>query len=573
MTQKFNVRCPINVGCVQACSTKSVRVCENLMCGISAVFGEPDASVARARVLAMSKLQRHRGPDWSGVYVHGACALAHERLAIVGADSGAQPILHDGCALTVNGEIYNHAELKANLGLPSSGSDCDVIIPLYRKYGPDFVHMLDGMFAFVLYDERSQTHVAARDHMGKVPLYCPPGHTAYASEMKALQHPDDVVRVFPPGHVYCSCDALLKRWYAPAWLTAPTPTTPVPLQDLRASLEAAVAKRLLTCDRDVPWGVLLSGGLDSSLIAAIACRLAPGGARSVHTFSIGAAGSSSPDVAAAAQVAAFLGTQHHSFEFTLQEGLDALSDVIYHIETFDTTTVRASTPMYLLARRVKALGIKMVLSGEGSDEVFGGYLYFHKAPNAAEFHAETVRKLQSLHLYDCLRANKSTAAWGVEARMPFLDRAFLDLAMGMNVCDKLCGECGGGQMEKSVLRRAFEGYLPEAILWRQKEQFSDGVGYGWIGALKAHAEHTMAVDDVVALSAPTKESALYRRIFNAHFLSESAGQTVPHGPSVACSTPAAIAWDAAFQRLAEASGGECSGRAVNVHQRHEAHVV
>lgn len=538
------------------------------MCGISAVFGEPDAAVARVRVLAMSRLQRHRGPDWSGVYVHGLCALAHERLAIVGTDSGAQPILHDGCALTVNGEIYNHVALKAALGLPSSGSDCEVIIPLYRKYGPDFVHMLDGMFAFVLYDERSQTHVAARDHMGKVPLYCTPDHTAYVSEMKALQHLAQV-RVFPPGHVYCSTDALLKRWYAPDWLTAKTtPTTPLPLQDLRESLEAAVAKRLLTCDRDVPWGVLLSGGLDSSLVAAIACRLAPGGASSVHTFSIGVAGASSPDVAAAAQVAAFLGTQHHSFEFTLQEGLDALSDVIYHIETFDTTTVRASTPMYLLARRVKAMGIKMVLSGEGSDEVFGGYLYFHKAPNAAEFHAETVRKLQSLHLYDCLRANKSTAAWGVEARMPFLDRAFLDLAMGMNVGAKLCGECGGGQMEKSVLRRAFEGYLPSALLWRQKEQFSDGVGYGWIGALKAEAERTVGVDDVVALGAPTKESAMYRRIFNAHFASESAGHTVPHGPSVACSTPAAIAWDAAFQRLAEASGGECSGRAVNVHQQH-----
>lgn len=539
------------------------------MCGIAAVFSGPHGNgVNRAQVMEMSKVQRHRGPDCSGVWVNKTAALAHERLAIVDPSSVPQPICAQNCVLTVNGEIYNHVELKHELGLPIGGSDCEVIIPLYKKYGVECVSKLDGMFAFVLYDTETDTHIAARDHMGKVPMYVAGNSDeilVYASEMKALTlHNWTNIRVFPTGTVWHN--NAMTTWYAPAWLTQPSAALDIiqsaSAEELRVSLTRAVKKRLMS---DVPWGILLSGGLDSSLVAAIACREVP--PSSIHTFSIGLRGS--PDTAAAIKVSEFLGTTHHAFEFTPDEGLDALSDVVYHTETYDVTTIRASTPMYLLARKIKALGIKMVLSGEGSDEIFGGYLYFHKAPTAAEFHDETVRKLKSLHLYDCLRANKSMAAWGVEARMPFLDTEFLELAMGrINPVDKMCGST---KIEKFILRNAFAGYLPHEILWRQKEQFSDGVGYAWIDSLKARAELQAELLQAQCLNGgnngtttvASKESQMYMQMFSLRFSSsQSAARTVPTGPSVACSTPAAIAWDAAFQRDGAA---DPSGRSVAVH--------
>jgi asparagine synthase (glutamine-hydrolysing) len=540
------------------------------MCGISALFcknsGFESADAVRALASAMSELQRHRGPDNHGVFMHLTpeltVVLAHERLAIVGIE-GEQPFIQDGISVTVNGEIYNHLALKEELGMPAGGSDCTVLIPMYKKYGPAFVERLDGMFAFVLFDSVQSAYLVARDHMGKVPLYShdTPHTHSFASEMKAFKGQDmSKVQVFPPGHYYWSKEEQFTQWYAPAWFNeAVLPVRSVSAEELRDALESSVKKRMMS---DVPWGVLLSGGLDSSLVAAIACRHV-GDPKLVHTFSIGLEGS--PDLAAAQRVADYLGTTHHAFRFTVQEGLDALQDVVYHIETYDVTTTRASTPMYLMAKQIQALNMKMVLSGEGSDELFGGYLYFHKAPDASSFYKETVQKLKNLHLYDCLRANKSMAAWGVECRTPFLGRAFVDLVMSMDPRDKMCGVNGGNRMEKHALRAAFEGYLPHDVLWRQKEQFSDGVGYNWIDGLKAQAATYCATTPRSSLSVinppHTDEGRMIRAAFDAHF--KDAAHTVPGGPSVACSTPAALEWDAAFKRLGGL--GECSGRAVDVH--------
>ncbi len=550
------------------------------MCGIVAVLGVDTASrpELRAQVVERAGRLRHRGPDWSGIEVQPRAILAHERLGIVDPESGHQPILDDSgeLALTVNGEIYNHRDLRARLAdYPfRTRSDCEVILPLYREKGEDCLHDLDGVFAFVLSDAETGEFIAARDPMGVVPLYfgeARDGSLWFASELKALTGVCERFGVFPPGHVWSSRTGGLRRWYEPAWFEPEVPTTPSNPALLRQAFEDAVVKRLMS---DVPWGVLLSGGLDSSLVASVASRHATrrieeGEASAawwprMHTFCIGLEGS--PDLAAAQKVADFLDTVHHPFTYTVQEGIDALSEVVRHLETYDVTTIRASTPMFLMARKIKALGIKMVLSGEGADEIFGGYLYFHKAPDAVEFHHETVRKLQTLHLYDCLRANKSTAAWGVEVRTPFLDRGFLDYSQGFDPTDKMSStHPEGRRIEKHVLRAAFDDpdnpWLPEDVLWRQKEQFSDGVGYGWIDGLKDHAEEQVS-DDLLAEAAsrfpyntpPTKEAYFYRSLFERHFPQKSAVQSVPGGPSIACSTPVAIAWDEAFANMADPSG-------------------
>ena len=553
------------------------------MCSILGVHdARPGADVRPLRPLALSlsALQRHRGPDWSGVFEAPACLLVHERLAIVDPAGGAQPLRSaDGrLALAVNGEIYNHRELAASLAGTyefTSGSDCEVINALYRQEGPGAVAKLNGIFAFALWDEDAGRLLVARDPLGVCPLYW--GHDGagrlwVASEMKALARLCEDVAIFPPGHVYDSASGELVRYHRPAWRDyAATQGRAAADGELRRAFEAAVHRQLMT---DVPYGVLLSGGLDSSLVAACAAKFArqriEDGDRSeawwprLHSFAIGLPGS--PDLAAAEKAAAALGTVHHGFTYTLEEGLDALPEVIRHIESFDVTTVRASTPMYLLARRIRAMGVKMVLSGEGSDEIFGGYLYFHKAPDAREFHAECVRKLDALHQFDCLRANKAMMAWGVEARVPFLDLDFLDLAMSLDAEAK---RCGNGRIEKALLREAFAGALPDAILWRQKEQFSDGVGYGWIDGLKAAA--AARVSDAMLAEAPlrfpvnppaTKEAYWYRELFERQFPGEACARTVPAGKSIACSSPAAIAWDAAFAAAADPSGRAVAG----VHQ-------
>lgn len=550
------------------------------MCSILGVHdARPGADVRPLRPLALSlsALQRHRGPDWSGVFEAPACLLVHERLAIVDPAGGAQPLRSaDGrLALAVNGEIYNHRELAAGLDAPwefTSGSDCEVINALYRQEGPGAVARLNGIFAFALWDEEAKRLVVARDPLGVCPLYW--GHDGagrlwLASELKALARLCENVAIFPPGHVYDSASGELVRYHRPAWrdheATRGRAAAP---GELREAFEAAVHRQLMS---DVPYGVLLSGGLDSSLVAACAAKFArqriEDGDRSeawwprLHSFAIGLPGS--PDLAAAEKAAAALGTVHHGFTYTLEEGLDALPEVIRHIESYDVTTVRASTPMYLLARRIKAMGVKMVLSGEGSDEIFGGYLYFHKAPDAREFHAECVRKLDALHQLDCLRANKAMMAWGVEARVPFLDLEFLDLAMSLDAEAK---RCGGGRIEKALLREAFAGALPDDILWRQKEQFSDGVGYGWIDGLKAAAE--ARVGDAMLAEAPlrfpvnpptTKEAYWYRELFERQFPGEACARTVPGGKSIACSSPAALAWDASFAANADPSGRAVAG--------------
>ncbi len=542
------------------------------MCGIACVLDiQSDPRDMRERAVAMARLLRHRGPDWSGLYADEHAALAHERLSIVDVEHGAQPLVDaaNNLVLAVNGEIYNHKSLRAELaGYPfKTSSDCEPVIPLYERFGVDCLNRLSGIFAFVLYDRRQNDFLIARDPIGVIPLYtgrdeC--GNLHVASEMKALikfcRHIED----FPPGHYLTRQTPQPVRYYQPSWTEyRGSDGKPCDLGELRSSLESAVHQQLMS---DVPYGVLISGGLDSSLVAAITQRFAPYRVEEgdkvaawwprLHSFCIGLEGS--PDVAKARTVATAIGTVHHEFIFTIAEGLDALRDVIYHIESYDVTSIRASTPMYLMMRRIKAMGIKMVLSGEGADEVFGGYLYFHKAPNAREFHEETVRKLSMLHKYDCLRANKTSAAWGIEIRVPFLDREFLEVAMACDAKDKMVGP---GRMEKYPLRKAFEGYLPEEILWRQKEQFSDGVGYGWIDALKAHADRL--VSDVQMKNAhyrfphnppTTKESYLYRDIFESHFPGESAAACVPGGPSIACSTPTAIAWDASFARNSDPSG-------------------
>ncbi|MGN6519004.1 MAG: asparagine synthase B [Dokdonella sp.] len=557
------------------------------MCSIFGLFDlQPGDDLAglRARALELSQRQRHRGPDWSGVYVDTGVILVHERLAIVDPASGAQPLRSrdDTLALAVNGEIYNHGELRAEHAYDyTSGSDCEVINALYRAAGTQspatWLGQLNGIFAFALWDSAAQRYLIARDPVGVCPLYW--GHDAegrlcVASEMKALVGLCADIAAFPPGHVYDSADGSLHRWYEKPWREhAYTSGRRVEPRVLRDAFERAVHRQLMT---DVPYGVLLSGGLDSSLVAACAARYArqriEDGDRSeawwprLHSFAIGLEGS--PDLAAAKIAADALGTVHHGFVYSFWEGLDALPEVIRHIESYDVTTVRASTPMYLLARRIKAMGVKMVLSGEGSDEIFGGYLYFHKAPSAQAFHEETVRKLDALHCYDCLRANKAMMAWGVEARVPFLDLEFLDVAMTMDASEKMAGMNADGsrRIEKAVLREAFAGALPDAILWRQKEQFSDGVGYGWIDGLKAHAEQVVGDREFAAAAsrwpsnAPvTKEAYLYRRIFERYFPGEACAATVPGGKSIACSSPAALAWDPAFAKAADPSGRSVAG--------------
>ncbi|MFW5927138.1 MAG: asparagine synthase B [Wenzhouxiangella sp.] len=540
------------------------------MCSILGMFDIPAGRRGlRGLALEASRRQRHRGPDWSGIYVHDHAIIVHERLAIVDIESGAQPLLSpdERQVLGVNGEIYNHRALRAECGDYEfrTGSACEVILALYRKFGTGFLGKLNGIFAFVLFDEIEQRYLVARDPVGVMPLYYgrdDEGMLWVASEMKAIEPDCHQVEIFPPGHLLDSATGM-KRWYKPVWRQFGQADRPADPVQLRHSLEDAVHRQLMS---DVPYGVLLSGGLDSSLIAAIARRYAERRVESddtelawwprLHSFAIGLP--DSPDLAAARIAADAIGTEHHEFHYTIQEGLDALDDVIAHIETCDVTTVRASTPMFLLARRIKAMGIKMVLSGEGADEIFGGYLYFHKAPDARAFHEETVRKLDKLHLFDCLRANKSMAAWGVEARVPFLDLEFLDTAMSIHPAAKMPGP---DRPEKAILREAGEGLLPDEILWRQKEQFSDGVGYGWIDALKEFAEQEVSDRELAEaerrfpLNPPAgKEAYLYRRLFERHFPSPAAAATVPCGPSVACSTPEAMAWDDSFGQLADPSG-------------------
>ena len=542
------------------------------MCGIVCAYNDKiQMEELRPQLLSMSKRIRHRGPDWSGIHVAEHAILAHERLAIVDPTSGKQPLYSEDkkLVLAANGEIYNHRELRKQTTKYAyqTGSDCEVILGLYQEKGVEFVDELNGIFAFVLYDAEKNTFFAARDHMGIIPLYMgwdASGTLYFASELKSLEGYCTKIEVFPPGHFYESSTGELTKWYDRDWREYDVvKDNPTSIEDLQQSLEDAVHRQLMS---DVPYGVLLSGGLDSSITSALAKKFAKKRIESddtneawwpqLHSFSVGLVGS--PDLAAAQKVAKHIGTVHHEVTFTVQEGLDAIRDVIYHLETYDITTVRASTPMYLLARVIKSMGIKMVLSGEGADEVFGGYLYFHKAPDAKEFHDETVRKLDKLYQYDCLRANKSLAAWGIEGRVPFLDKEFMDVAMRINPQDKMITP---ERMEKWVLRKAFEEYLPEIVAWRQKEQFSDGVGYEWIDTLKdvVHAEVSDTDMEVAHHRFPvqtprTKEEYYYRSIFEEHFPSETAALTVPSVPSVACSTPTALAWDASFQNMNEPSG-------------------
>jgi len=543
------------------------------MCGIVGAFDLKQSSGSlRSQVLEMSKRIRHRGPDWSGIFSSDRAILAHERLAIVDPKSGSQPLFSpDGqVVLAVNGEIYNHQDLRNSLPNYqfSTLSDSEVVLALYLEKGPSFVEELNGIFGFVLYDGRNDSFFIARDHMGIIPLYYGKdeyGQIFVASELKSLEGFCVEMDQFPPGHYLYSKEGVTpKKWYTRAWerFDAVKDAT-TDLDVLRKGLEDAVHRQLMS---DVPYGVLLSGGLDSSVIAAVTKKFASKRIESkdqedawypqLHSFAVGLVGS--PDLIAAQKAADHIGTIHHEVNFTIQEGLDAIRDVIYHLETYDVTTIRASTPMYLLARVIKSMGIKMVLSGEGSDELFGGYLYFHKAPNAQEFHEETVRKLKKLYLYDCLRANKSLAAWGVEGRVPFLDKEFMDIAMSINPADKMIID---GRMEKWVVRKAFEDYLPESIAWRQKEQFSDGVGYSWIDTLKDQAERLVSDTEFESAASrfpintpKNKEEYLYRSIFERHFPSDAAAKTVPSVKSVACSTPEALLWDASFQNLNDPSG-------------------
>ncbi len=548
------------------------------MCGIVAVFEiRQNSEDLRQQTLEMSKKQRHRGPDWSGIFCGENTILAHERLSIVDPQSGGQPLYSkDGnLVLAVNGEIYNHQEIRKELEDKyefQTKSDCEVILALYQEKGVDFIEDLNGIFAFALYDKANDTYLIARDHMGIIPLYQgwdKSGNYYVASELKALEGVCNKIEVFLPGHYRYSKDNGMKQWYIRDWSDYENvKDNDASIKELRKALEDAVERQLMS---DVPYGVLLSGGLDSSVISAIAKKFAGRRVESkgrkdawwpqLHSFSVGLEGS--PDLKHARDVADFIGTVHHEIVFTIQEGLDAIRDVIYHLETYDVTTIRASTPMYLMARVIKSMGVKMVLSGEGADEIFGGYLYFHKAPNPEEFHKETVRKLDKLHLYDCNRANKSLAAWGVEGRVPFLDKEFMDVAMRLNPKDKMCKD----GIEKWIVRKAFEDYLPASVAWRQKEQFSDGVGYSWIDTLKEVVQQEVT-DEMMERSAfrfpvnppLNKEEYHYRTIFEEHFPSESAASCVPSVPSVACSTPIALEWDEAFKNM-----NEPSGRAVNVH--------
>ena len=548
------------------------------MCGFVGAFEfKVKSEELRPQVLEMSKKVRHRGPDWSGIYCGEKAILAHERLAIVDVASGKQPqYSKDGnLILAVNGEIYNHQDIRRKYKGKYeflTQSDCEVILALYADKGPDFMEDLNGIFAFCLYDKEKDIFMVGRDHMGIIPLYMgwdDNGAFFVASELKALEPYCSRIELFPPGHYMYSPEGKeLKRWYKRDWMDYENvKDNKTSIDDLRQALEDAVQRQLMS---DVPYGVLLSGGLDSSVISAIAKKFAAKRIESgnkndawwpqLHSFAVGLA--NSPDLPAARKVAEHIGSVHHEIKFTIEEGLDAVNDVIYHLETYDVTTVRASTPMYLMARIIRSMGIKMVLSGEGADEIFGGYLYFHKAPNAKAFHEETVRKLDKLHLYDCLRANKSLAAWGVEGRVPFLDKEFMDIAMRLNPKDKMAGN---GKMEKWVIRKAFENYLPESVAWRQKEQFSDGVGYSWIDTLKALAEKKITDEQMTeaAVRFPinppmNKEEYMYRTMFEKHFPSDSAAQSVPSVPSIACSTPTALEWDALFRNAADPSGRSVS---------------
>lgn len=552
------------------------------MCGILCAFDlKQNSATIRPQILEMSKKLRHRGPDWSGIYDATNAILSHERLAIVDPISGKQPLtsVSEKLILAANGEIYNHRELRATCHANyqfKTQSDCEVILALYEKEGKDFVKKLNGIFAFAIYDQERDEYFIARDHMGIIPLYMGwdgNGTFYVASELKALEGICSKIELFPPGHYLHSSDAKPVKWYEKEWESyEAVKDNTTSIEDLHDALSDAVHRQLMS---DVPYGVLLSGGLDSSITSALAKKFAAKRVESndqqaawwpqLHSFSVGLEGS--PDLAAAQEVAKHIGTVHHEIKFTIQEGLDAIREVIYHLETYDITTIRASTPMYLMARAIKALGIKMVLSGEGADELFGGYLYFHKAPNAQEFHEETVRKLDKLHQYDCLRANKSLAAWGIEGRVPFLDKEFIEVAMRLNPKDKMITQ---ERMEKWVLRKAFEKYLPESVAWRQKEQFSDGVGYSWIDTLKELVESEVTDEQMVnahhrfpVQTPQNKEEFYYRTIFESHFPSETAALSVPSVPSVACSTPVALAWDEAFQNQ-----NDPSGRAVaNVHEK------
>ena len=548
------------------------------MCGIVSIFNiQEQTSELRQKALRMSQKIRHRGPDWSGIYCGGSAILAHERLSIVDPESGKQPLFSPDKKqiLAVNGEIYNHKEIRKRFAGKydyQTGSDCEVILSLYREKGINFLEDLSGIFAFALYDAEKDEFLIARDPIGVIPLYIGydnDGKVYVASELKALEGNCDRYEPFLPGHYYWSREGKMKRYYTRDWFSYDNvKDNGASIKEIHDSLEDAVKRQLMS---DVPYGVLLSGGLDSSVISAVAEKFSEnrieedGNTKAwwprLHSFAVGLKGA--PDLAKARMVAEHIGTVHHEINYTIQEGLDAIRDVIYFIETYDVTTVRASTPMYLLARVIKSMGIKMVLSGEGADEIFGGYLYFHKAPNAKAFHEETVRKLSKLYMYDCLRANKSLAAWGVEGRVPFLDKEFLDVAMRTNPEAKMCP---GQTMEKKIVREAFADMLPAEIAWRQKEQFSDGVGYSWIDTLKkitadqvSDEQMTHAAERFPINPPRNKEEYYYRSIFAEHFPSDSAALSVPSVPSVACSTAEALAWDESFKNMNDPSGRAVKG--------------
>jgi len=548
------------------------------MCGIVGIFNiQTQSEILRAKALKMAQKIRHRGPDWSGIYCGGSAILAHERLSIVDPQSGGQPLYSsDGkVVLAVNGEIYNHRDIRKEFEGEyqfQTGSDCEVILALYRKKGINFLEDLSGIFAFALYDSEKDEYLIARDPIGVIPLYIghdKDGKLYIASELKALEGFCDSYEPFLPGHYFYSKEGEMKRWYTRDWMEYDAvKNNNAYSSDVHDSLEDAVQRQLMS---DVPYGVLLSGGLDSSVISAVAKKYAAKRVETdgkseawwpqLHSFAVGL--KDAPDLSKAKEVADHIGTIHHEINYTVQEGLDAIRDVIYFIETYDVTTVRASTPMYLLARVIKSMGIKMVLSGEGADEIFGGYLYFHKAPNAKAFHEETVRKISKLHLYDCLRANKSLSAWGVEGRVPFLDKEFLDIAMRLNPEAKMAP---GKTIEKKILREAFADMLPPSVAWRQKEQFSDGVGYNWIDSLKALTSERVSDEDMAhaaerfPINPPmNKEEYYYRSIFEEYFPSESAAKCVPSVPSVACSTAEALAWDESFKNMNDPSGRAVKG--------------
>jgi len=543
------------------------------MCGIVAIYNNQikfDKDM-RSKCLKMSKKVRHRGPDWSGIYSSDNAILAHERLSIVDIKSGRQPLFSndENIILTVNGEIYNHLDFRNSSEINykyQTNSDCEVIIPLFKEYGKDLLNHLNGIFSFFLYDKLENAFFVARDPIGVIPLYMGKdknGTSYFSSEMKSLVGKCQNIKEFPPGHYMTNNDTKPIKYYKKNWMSFDNIKNYNSKKDLNNSLENAVKRQLMS---DVPFGVLLSGGLDSSIISSIVKKFSKKRIESdqkkdawwpqIHSFAVGLKGS--PDLKAANKVSKDLGTVHHEIHFTIQEALDSLEDVIYYLETYDVTTVRASTPMYLMARYIKSMGIKMVLSGEGADEIFGGYLYFHKAPNSKEFHEETVRKIDKLHLYDCLRANKSLSAWGVEGRVPFLDKEFIDYSMNLDPKLKMISS---DKIEKHILRESFKGYLPDDILWRQKEQFSDGVGYSWIDSLKEYADKSIPENDFINRSEifpvntpKSKEEFLFRRIFEKHFPGDDCALCVPSSKSVACSTEEALKWDKSFLDMNDPSG-------------------